>query len=727
MQKSKSVAPSKLEAAQEDEAQTQAKAIDFYYPENHVEKKLVDCHISRRNARFYGVMGFQSYKRYNIHFLTDKVIIYTVGNKFQTFNLETKETVTYDGHDNDGVGSIAVHPTRNYFAVAEKGANPLIYIYAYPSMQLYRILQGGTEMAYVHCEFSVTMNSETRTVGDKLVSVGSEPDFTITVWDWLKERVILKSKAFSQDVFRCSFSPNEDNVIFTSGSGHIKFWKMSNTFTGLKLQGEIAKFGKLELSDVAAFYELPDGKVISGTDQGTLILWDGVQVKAHLVLGLENDKKIPLHNGAIEVILFENGEFITAGHDGYIKWWSLQQIDNAEADEIAEVVIQPLREISIKNTDGQYAQIVTMVKGKDFWLVQDGRGHLWKLNCSDYEYMSVMDFHSGAITDMAVSDSINMAVTCSEDGTIKLWDYIRKKPVYERKFAGRAECMDLMRRSDVNKGRVCAVGYSSGIVRVVYFSDSNIELGVVFKAADGPIKRIKYSPNQNMLVTASASGEIFFFEVNGHADLALYNPLCMIQIPDSCKVTDLKWDNASSKIIVSGNNGKIYEFQKPVASQINNRETYLVENYPCRVFTIKMMEFQMKKNQAQDPEEIERKRRAKLRGELKDEAEEKEEEWDPEEVTAVCYTNDNTGNFLVGSVGKYSGYFYRCMFAEDDQVIQDGKKVPNRPLEAIPMPKETRVSFMQFNTFGDLLVQGFDNGDVRLSTLENPKNYLSIK
>ena len=139
-----------------------------------------------------------------------------------------------------------------------------------------------------------------------------------------------------------------------------------------------------------------------------------------------------------------------------------------------------------------------------------------------------MNFHSGAITDMAVSDSVNMAVTVAQDGCIKLWDYVRKKPLYERKFNGRAECIDLLRRSDVNKGRVAAVGYDSGIARIVYLSDSGIELGVVFKAADAPIVRIKYAPSQNMLVTASKTGEIFFFEVNGHADLSLYMPLCMV-------------------------------------------------------------------------------------------------------------------------------------------------------------------------------------------------------
>jgi len=47
------------------------------------------------------------------------------------------------------------------------------------------------------------------------------------------------------------------------------------------------------LSDVSAFYELPDGKVVSGTDYGTLIVWEGQFVKAHLLLDVET--KTPLH------------------------------------------------------------------------------------------------------------------------------------------------------------------------------------------------------------------------------------------------------------------------------------------------------------------------------------------------------------------------------------------------------------------------------------------------
>ena len=323
------ISASKRAADEEAARRAATKGLDEFYGDGYKAKELPDTQISRRNFAFHTVLGLPSMKRYNMHFLTPTTIIYVTGNKYQTFNLQTRKFVTFHGKDRDGVGSIAVHPDRKHFAVAEKGEQPNIYIYEFPSLKLYRILQRGTELRYAHVEFSTT--------GDKLVSLGGAPDFTITVWDWLAERVILKAKAHSQEIYRASFSPYTDDILFTSGFNHIKFWKMAQTFTGLKLQGEIAKFGALEMSNVSGYAELPDGKVLSGTEQGNMVLWEGNLVKAHLVL--EQESKKPLHKGMIEVILFEDDQFITAAHDGAIKWWSLVEIDNAEADEVLEVAI----------------------------------------------------------------------------------------------------------------------------------------------------------------------------------------------------------------------------------------------------------------------------------------------------------------------------------------------------------------------------------------------------
>jgi len=99
-----------------------------------------------------------------------------------------------------------------------------------------------------------------------------------------------------------------------------------------------------------------------------------------------------------------------------------------------------------------------------------------------------------------------------------------------------------------------------------------------------------------MFVVASELGELFFFEINGHADITKYNPVCLIELPEKAVITDLKWSNNSQKIICSCSNGYIYELNKPSMSDVQNKESYLVEDYPIRSWKIKMMEFQMKKN-----------------------------------------------------------------------------------------------------------------------------------
>lgn len=40
-----------------------------------------------------------------------------------------------------------------------------------------------------------------------------------------------------------------------------RFWEMAFTFTGLKLQGSLGRFGKTSTTDIEGYAELPDGKV----------------------------------------------------------------------------------------------------------------------------------------------------------------------------------------------------------------------------------------------------------------------------------------------------------------------------------------------------------------------------------------------------------------------------------------------------------------------------------
>ena len=152
-----------------------------------------------------------------------------------------------------------------------------------------------------------------------------------------------------------------------------------------------------------------------------------------------------------------------------------------------------------------------------------------------------------------------MAVTVGQDGTVKVWDYTRKTEYYSKKFLGKSNCTDVIRRSELNKGRMVAVGFDTGVVRILQLSDVGIELAMAFKAHDGPVIFTKFSPSQISLVTASRNGEIFFFDVNGHLDLGKYTPICLLQLPKDALINDLKWDSQGAKILVGCENGYVYE------------------------------------------------------------------------------------------------------------------------------------------------------------------------
>ena len=75
-------------------------------------------------------------------------------------------------------------------------------------------VSGGTALAYSYVDFSPD--------GSLLASMGSAPDYMLTLWDWKHELVVLRCKAFSQEVYRVTFSPENPAHMTTSGSGHIK-------------------------------------------------------------------------------------------------------------------------------------------------------------------------------------------------------------------------------------------------------------------------------------------------------------------------------------------------------------------------------------------------------------------------------------------------------------------------------------------------------------------------
>lgn len=76
-----------------------------------------------------GFYGHDSFKRYNALVLDRDTIIFASGISYTIFNHFTKDKKQFYSKDRGGIGSLAVHPSKKYFAVAEMGPVPNVYIY----------------------------------------------------------------------------------------------------------------------------------------------------------------------------------------------------------------------------------------------------------------------------------------------------------------------------------------------------------------------------------------------------------------------------------------------------------------------------------------------------------------------------------------------------------------------------------------------------------------------
>lgn len=58
---------------------------------------------------------------------------------------------------------------------------------------------------------------------------------------------------------------------------------------------------------------------MSTTEYGKLLLWEGNLIKC--VISNNKEMNIDCHKGAINVIFKKDDDIVTAGDDGYIRFW----------------------------------------------------------------------------------------------------------------------------------------------------------------------------------------------------------------------------------------------------------------------------------------------------------------------------------------------------------------------------------------------------------------------
>ncbi|OXB83351.1 UNVERIFIED_CONTAM: hypothetical protein H355_001788 [Colinus virginianus] len=672
-------------------------------PTGEEEKEVKQVETDTESIGGYS-FGYDCIRSVNLMVLDSQSLLYVAGNQVVILDLKTKSQSYLRSSSGGGIGFIAAHPTKQYFAVGEKGENPNLIIYDYPSLRPYRILRGGTRKGYVFGDFNHT--------GTLLASVGSSPDYMLTIWDWKQEKIVLRSKAFSQDVYRVTFSPGNEEQLTTAGVGHIRFWKMAYTFTGLKLQGALGRFGKTAVTDIIGYVELPDGKVISGAEWGNLLLWEGGLIKVELCRAGHK----PCHNGPVSQIVLD-GELVTVGKDGFIREWNFEAIDAADSvDETGLLEMEPINELHV----GRNVSLSFMSKihdcGQPFWYAQDANGKIWKLDLTfsnrtcDPECLCT--FHSGKIEAMSISPVTYLMATTALDRSVRIYDFISNSQQSEIQFKQGGTALTWAPHVVDPKGSVIAVGFEDGVVRIIEVFDPKglPTLAEQPNMGNAEMKMKQAFKPHTTVVTALA------YEQNG----------------------DVLATGVVSMLLILCENGYVLQVPDPLLEKQDTASTYHIKNLPTQYF-----HFYSIKSRIKLEEEIalrERKKQEKEKAKLEwimqlqemgKEMEEEEPKEDEEEPLPSIYIPEEPSPILCGfysapgkfwlSLGGYdSGFLYHCAFSSNEHQ-EDPENQQDEPFEVIPIEDtdDNPIHQISFSTSRLLMFCGMQNGALRVYPLRD--------
>lgn len=112
-------------------------AMSSDYPVSCLRKPESIADIGKEVMGVHHVYGFDTARRGNLHFIEDDRIVSVAGSFVVFENISTGEKEFLTSLAETGIGCVAVHPTRTYFAVGGRGFQPSIYIYSYPDLKVF--------------------------------------------------------------------------------------------------------------------------------------------------------------------------------------------------------------------------------------------------------------------------------------------------------------------------------------------------------------------------------------------------------------------------------------------------------------------------------------------------------------------------------------------------------------------------------------------------------------
>nr|XP_034966373.1 echinoderm microtubule-associated protein-like 6 [Zootoca vivipara] len=431
----------------------------------------------------FGYRGFDC--RNNLHYLNDGAdIIFHTAAACIVQNLSTGSQTFYLEHTDDILClTVNQHPKyKNVVATSQIGTTPSIHIWDAMTKQTLSMLRCFHSKGVNYVNFSAT--------GKLLVSVGVDPEHTITVWRWQEGAKIASRGGHLERIFVVEFRPDSDTQFVSVGVKHMKFW----TLAGSALLYKKGVIGSLEDAKMQTMLSVAFGAnnlTFTGAINGDVYVW-----KDHFLIRLV----AKAHTGPVFTMYttLRDGLIVTGGKErptkegGAVKLWD-QEMKRCRAFQLET---------------GQIVECVRSVcRGKGKILVGTKDGEIIEIGEKNGVSNLLIDSHmEGEIWGLATHPSKDIFISASNDGTARIWDLCDKKLLNKVNLGHAARCAAYS-----PDGEMVAIGMKNG--EFIILLTNSLKVWGKKRDRKSAIQDIRISPDNRFLAVGSQEHTVDFYDL----------------------------------------------------------------------------------------------------------------------------------------------------------------------------------------------------------------------
>ncbi|KAF4017713.1 hypothetical protein G4228_008523 [Cervus hanglu yarkandensis] len=435
--------------------------------------------------------------RNNVHYLNDgDDIIYHTASVGILHNVATGTQSFYQEH-NDDILCLTVNQHPKFINIVATGqvgiVSPLsasVCLATAPSVHVWDAVNKQT-LSILRCYHSKGVCSVSfSATGKLLLSVGLDPEHTVTIWRWQEGAKIASRAGHNQRIFVAEFRPDSDSQFVSVGVKHVKFWTLAGRAL-LSKKGLLSALEDARMQTMLAVAFGANNLTFTGTVSGDVCVWKD-HVLCRIVARAHNGPVFAMYTTLRDGLIVTGGKERPSKEGGAVKLWD-QELRRCRAFRLET---------------GQASDCVRSVcRGKGKILVGTRNAEIIEVGEKNAACNVLVNGHvDGPVWGLATHPSRDFFLSAAEDGTVRLWDIADRKMLNKVNLghAARTVCYS-------PEGDMVAIGMKNGEFIILLVSS----LKIWGKKRDRrcAIHDIRFSPDSRFLAVGSSENSVDFYDL----------------------------------------------------------------------------------------------------------------------------------------------------------------------------------------------------------------------